>query len=426
MTDSRRPPLDARPRPSGEGGSFVLALLVSMLALSIGGMLFTTIALSERNARQGRDFTTTLETADAGIQHALAQLNGGAGSPTPPAAPLEVGDATVTYTSTPTVSSTGGTAWEIQSTATSLLTGEQRRVAAVIEEESRFPFAMFTDESITFTGETDIDSYTSGVICTPLSSCAWAAPYSGGGIVANNDTINFNGNSTTADGVGLYNWAADPDPARCVHAGGGADSPCNNVTYITERLDLSSSTETEFLSDMETICAGDWVDYTSSNYLGIPAVLQPSATGPYHCFSSVTFDVDTILAPLTTDPLDIKPVIIVVQQGGAVNVRQHTEVNCLDPCTPGVSVPAAPHLQIYSLSSGNMLNLGVHSDLAAAVYAPLAGCDAGDSNAQADVYGALVCDRSGSNGGWNLHYDQALAGIGNGRFLVREWREEPV
>jgi hypothetical protein len=404
----------------------VLALLVSMLALSIGGMLFTSIALSERNARQGRDFTTTLETADAGIQHALAQLNGGSGTPAPPATPLEVGDATVTYTATPAVSSSGGAAWEIQSTATSLLSGEQRRVVAVIEEESRFPFALFTDESITFRGETDIDSYTSGVICTPLPSCAWAAPYSGGGVVANNDTIDFKGNSTEADGVALYNWAADPDPNRCIHAGGGTDSPCNNKAYVNDRLDLTLPSETAFLTTMETACDGRWDDYVASEGVSLPVILQPAQNPPYHCFEDVTFDIDTILAPLTTDSLDVRPVIIVVKQGGTVNVGRHVEVNCLDPCTPGVSVPAAPHLQIYSLTSGNMLDLQPHSDLAAAVYAPLAGCDAGDSNAQADVYGALVCDRSGSNGGWNLHYDQALAGLGNGRYLVRQWREEPV
>lgn len=405
----------------------VLALLVSMLALSIGGMLFTSIAMSERIARQGRDFTTALETADAGIQHALAQLNGGASSPTPPGSPLEVGDATVTYTATATVGSNGGTAWEVQSTATSLLSGEQRRVVAVIEEESRFPFAMFTDDSITFVGETDIDSYSSGVICAPLPSCAWGAPYSGGGIVANNDTIDFKGNSTEADGVALYNWAADPDPNRCIHAGGGATSPCNNKRYINDRLDLTSATETAFIEAMETVCATEWESYPPPGpNLSVPAILQPNADRDYHCFDKVEFNVDTILAPLTTQSLDVKPVIIVLKRGGSVTVKNHVEVNCLDPCVPGVSIPAAPHLQIYSLTSINMLDMGTHSDLAGAVYAPLAGCDAGGSNAQADVYGSLVCDRSVLRGGWNLHYDQALAGIGNGRYVVRQWREEPV
>lgn len=405
----------------------VLALLVSMLALAIGGVLFTSIAVSQRTSRQGRDFTTALETADAGVQHALAQLNGGT-APTPPATPLEVGDATVTYTAVPSVGASGADAWEITATATSLLTGEQRRVVSRVEEEPRFPFAMFTDDSLSFIGGNVLNSYSSGVLCTPLPSCAWSSPYSGAGIPATNSSLSFNGNAT-ADGTTLYDWAANPSGTRCTQSGGGTTpNPCATITYKNERLDLTTANEIEFVEDMEDACTArygaTWPDWTAGQGAAVPRVLTPDLQ-TVSCYHNLIFDVDTILAPLTQS-LDIQPVIAVIQRGGSVIVEGGINVNCLAPCSSATSVPAAPHLQIYTLATGNVFTMKQHANFAGVVYAPLGGCGGDTSNAQADIYGALVCDRASSVGGWQLHYDRALAGVGNGRFLVREWREEPV
>lgn len=420
----------------------VLALLVSMLALSIGGILFASITLSEQNSRQGRDYTTTVETADAGIQHAIAALNNGQ-TPVSPSGPIDVGDASVTYTSTQTVGPNGGNAYEINALATSDLTGEQRRVVAVVEEEPRFPFAVFSDQTIDFQGSNVIDSYTSGVLCTVLPMCAWSAPYSGNGIAATNNDLIFNGSSTTADGVTFYNWAADPDPERCTHnSGDEEDPPCGAQSVKNERLDLTTSNEIQFLEFMEAQCEtdqgpGTWQDLFSST-LSVPGVLTPSV--PYLCVHNFTFDVDTVLAPLETcnlppgqSCLDIQPVIIVVQRGdggavfdGVVTIEQGVEVNCLSPCTADVSIPNAPHLQIFSLATRDgLFNALSQSAFAGAVYAPLAGCG-GNGGAQVDIFGSVICHRIRNVGGWRLHYDDALAGIGNGRYLVREWREEPV
>lgn len=444
MTDPRRPPLDARPRPNGEGGSIVLALLVSMLALSVGGLLFVSIEMSERNTRQGRDYTTTVESADAGVQHAVAALNNGQ-TPAASVGPIEVGDATVTYTTTAVAGPNGGTAYEINALATSAQTGEQRRVVAVVEEEPRFPFAVFADQSIDFNGGNEIDSYTSGVVCTVLPLCAWSAPYAGDGIAATNEELTFQGNST-ADGVTLYDWQADPDPTRCEQVSGGnaAPNPCLNTTYKSERLDLAAASEIQFLEAMEDYCetvhgpGNQWPDWKASDLLSVPAVLQ--AQVPYRCVHNLEFDIDTVLAPVGTcslppgqSCLDIQPVIVVVQRkngstvlsDGVVTVDNNVEVNCLAPCTEDVSVPDAPHLQIYTLGTGNNFVMRPQSSFAGAVYAPLAECGRSGSG-QATIFGSVICRQIINVGGWEVHYDVALAGIGNGRYLVREWREEPV
>lgn len=419
------------PRLRDEGGSLVLALLITLVTTMVGVMVLTSTVMTQRASRLGVDYTTVVEGADGGVQHAIAQLNG-IGTITPPATPLILGDSSVTYTATLVPNPGRPTTYEIVSTATNTRTGGQRRVVARVEEESRFPFALFSDQSVTFPGGNDVDSYSSGVLCTVYPACAWATPYNGAGLTATNTEFEFIGNAT-ADGTVFYDWAANPDPERCEKGGTGFD-PCINQQLKNERLDLLTTAETQFLVDMEAQCAGQWTDYTSSQAsLGVtPVVLMPSNTGPYHCFEDVVFDEETVLAPLVL-PLDVKPVIIVVKSTGSISVgavgAPNIRVNCDLPCDPLTTVPRAQHLQIYTLTTNN-IEIRPQSRIAAAIYAPAANCQSGGSGsgpaAGVHIFGSVICKRMDSVGGWNLHYDLALGGIGNGRYLIREWREEQL
>lgn len=416
-----------------EGGSLVLALLITLVTTTVGVMVLTSTIMTQRASRLGVDYTTVVEGADGGVQHAIAQLNG-TGTITPPATPLILGDSSVTYTATLVPNPGRPTTYEIVSTATSTRTGGQRRVVARVEEEPRFPFALFSDMPVEFLGGNTVDSYSSGVLCTVYPACAWATPYNGAGLTATNTDFDFSGNAT-ADGTVLYDWAANPGPARCEKIGTGFN-PCSNQQLKNERLDLLTTAETQFLRDMEAQCDADgWIPEYRSSVASpgqVPVILTPSSTGPYHCFEKVVFDVETVLAPLVL-PLDVKPVIIVVKSGGTISVglqgSPNIRVNCELPCDPITSAPRAPHLQIYSLTTDELVILP-QNRIAAALYMPAATCQGpvtgGGPAAGVHIYGSLICKQASQVGGWNLHYDLALGGIGNGRFLVREWREEQL
>lgn len=439
---SRPAPGRHRLRPSDEGGSLVLALLITLVTTTVGIMVLTSTVMTQRASRLGVDYTTVVEGADGGVQHAIAQLNG-AGVVAPPATPLILGDSSVTYTATLVPNPGRPTTYEIVSTATNTRTGGQRRVVARVEEEPRFPFALFSDEPVEFLGNNTVDSYSSGVLCTVYPACAWASPYNGAGLTATNTELEFEGNAT-ADGTVLYDWAANPGAGRCEKTGTGFD-PCGNQQLKNERLDLLTTAETQFLQEMEAYCdtpnpdgSSRWVDYRSS-VAGLnqtPVVLMPSATGPHHCFGNLYFDIETVLAPLVL-PLDVKPVIIVVKTGGDIVVGGNgpsLRVNCELPCDRLTSAPRAQHLQIYSLTT-DPVTVEPQSRIAAAMYLPAAPCQGptppgggggAPPAAGVHIFGSIICKQVTEVGGWSLHYDLALGGIGNGRYLVREWREEQL
>jgi hypothetical protein len=105
-----------------------------------------------------------------------------------------------------------------------------------------------------------------------------------------------------------------------------------------------------------------------------------------------------------------------------VQVTGGTLVNCASPCTrPNVS-PKSPNLQIYLV--GGDVNIRQQAGFAGVLYAPRANCGSPQSNAGVNFFGALVCDSIQNQGGWSLHFDDALAGDGNGTFTVAGWREE--
>src|SRR5206468_4829199 len=98
---------------------------------------------------------------------------------------------------------------------------------------------------------------------------------------------------------------------------------------------------------------------------------------------------------------------------GSVTMSPHVNVNY----TNGPA-PVSPNLQIYSL--GSLVDMSNHTNIGGALYAPLATCNGG---AQAAIYGSIVCRSISAVGGWQFHYDDALAGLGAGDFRLRHYRE---
>jgi hypothetical protein len=121
------------------------------------------------------------------------------------------------------------------------------------------------------------------------------------------------------------------------------------------------------------------------------------------CASSLNFDADTTITGPT-----------VVFVSGAITAAHHMNINYTNGLAP---VPA--NLQIYSL--GPVVDVSNHTNIGAAIYAPLAACAGG---AQVNIYGSLVCRSISNVGGWQFHYDDALALLGAGDFRLRHYREQ--
>lgn len=436
MTAGQRPasPAAGRALLHDERGSLVLALLVAILAMSLGALALASARMAERSVRRDMSYATVVQVADAGVQHALSRVN--QNQPlSDQSTPVPVGDASFTYTVTP-LAGTAAAGYEVRSTGLAS-DGERRVVVARLEQETRLPYALFTNLSIGFNGANLVDSYSSEAVCVVLPACAWASPYSGAGLVASNNSVAYPGNATS-DGTVLFNWEADPVPGRCSKQ----TSPVQNRTCAQlglpvqtkdERLDLTTPEELAFITSMEATCdlrhPTGWPDWraTTDTAVSTPRVLRPPANldHDFRCVNNLTFDADTILAPLGPS-LNIRPVVMVVR-GNIVLDRgagNGPTVNCLGTCQQQTSVQFPRHLQIYSARPIN-ITLAPQTKVAAVIYAPRASCQPGNPPAaNVEFFGAVVCDNIGQVGGWELHYDRALAGIGTGRFVVTQWREE--
>jgi hypothetical protein len=197
-----------------------------------------------------------------------------------------------------------------------------------------------------------------------------------------------------------------------------------------EVLDYRSDTALKFANDALAACTAQGrmgATWTASVHGGgsnsSPASLSattlappgvPVADHPFYCYESLVFDRHTVLA----NP-DV-PTTIYVKN--SVQVTGGTSVNCSSSCTrPNVS-PKAPNLQIYLV--GGDVNIRNQASVAGILYAPRANCGSPQSNAGVNFYGALICDSISNQGGWNMHFDDSLAGDGNGSFSVAGWREE--
>lgn len=396
---SNRGRLSFLARERAQDGSMLLAMLGSIMAMSI----ITTVALammsSANTTRHNQNYTLAIQAADAGIQDALFRANNGQdvlnGTGT-------VGD-NGTYSWTAAETSTG---WVVTSQ------GVERAVTRTVEVEltkaPRFFLAAFGDRGIELKGSNGADSYNSQT----------GATSTGNGNLGSNDDINMNGNSTTVDNVTLYNHDAADN--SCTNNGG---SGCQHISIVGSKLDLASDENMAFITDQLAACTAAYGTLPSwrASTAATPGVL-PYNNGTPYCFETLTFDVDTVLSGADST----HPVVIYV--AGAISMENGVTVNC-SGCTAS-STPDAQTLQIYSAGSTDTqsFSIGNHSTIAAAIYAPRASCLGNPSAAQADIFGALVCGAigritSGNQGGWSFHFDDNLKNIGTGGYQVVRYDE---
>lgn len=372
-----RPP---RPDLRSDEGSLLFALLGVLVVTGIATSLFAVTRNLQDQTRSGRDHQVAITGADAGVHHALTTISL---LQDPTVTALQdtstVGDVDFSWTA-----ERAGAGWQVRARATK--GGRERVVEAVVERSSRFVIGAFADVAFTMRGGNGVDSYNSSTSATDT----------GNGSVGTNGALEMNGNAH-ADRIHLFG----PN-ATCTKS--GCDS--GQLVGVNEPLDVDAMTAA-IQAEMDAACGGNHSGWLAS--AGGPLV-----GGTTYCFSDMTVDADVVLQGASS----ANPVTIYLS--GDFDMANHVRLNCAG-CGAG-STPDAAGLQVYG--TGTSFRLGNHAWLAAAIAVPNASCQGSPSNAQAEVFGAMVCDDLSNQGGWNFHFDDSLLDLGNGQWDVTAWREE--
>ena len=408
--------------PAHDRGSIPLVLLaIIALSLTIGALVVTTIGGSQA-AQFDEQYTFTVQAADTGAQEGADRLIRAHSSDDLEAQSVPAGCDPASWSSCPVFDSGTGTfnglayswearkvgplSWQVRSTGTSP-GGVAREVVVEVEDTSRFFIAAFADQGLEMRGGNSADSY---------GSSAW---YTGNGIVGSNESIRLNGGATDVDGVHLYNWDNNDDFGRCRHTGGNG---CDDVLATPEAIHPSARIgpplvvggpilATDFIDEQRPSCPTPLPNYTASTYDGGSGRLGTAGTSTVLCFASFTVDRDVqVLGEVQ------------VYLYGDLLISNHTSLNC-SGCTPGSSTPVASNLRFY-LDGGTRVAFGNHSKVAAGIYAIESTCEGNPSNAQANIYGSLICGTISNQGGWSFHYDDRLGLTGSGNYRTSVWREE--
>lgn len=370
-------------------GSMPLALLAIITIGGIVAALFTITVSTQRSVRQDRNFQVSINGSDAGVQQAATQIN-------------ELNDDTVTTLSdSSTVGATTftweaeriGNTWEVTSTGTT--NQESRRVEAEVSRDGIFDVAAFADVSFDLNGNSSgLDSYDSQI---PNSDQNGGT---GNGSAGSNGEISVGGFSG-GDSFRLYGPNASCDCDEDKKVGSPAPYPIDEV--------LAGIQE-----DMDAACdPADFEVYNSDSYGQLVA-------GTTYCFSemNITGKKPTVTLGNSADGTapSLKNPVIVYLTGG-FDAPNGTTLNC-----PDCPTPDAGRLQVYSL--GQNFTLGNQSLIAGAFAFPNASCGGGPSSAQTEIFGSLICNEIGNQGGWKLHYDDNLRNLVDNFWDITAFREE--
>lgn len=408
-------------RDRDDTGSMILALLASVIVLALLTVIASTAALGQVASRHDRNFTTAFQVADAGVQRVLFELN---------AANTSAGVIPANYpTSKVTGSFSGGTyaayaqkltgsrQWTIYSTG--VQNGVSRSSAVTVLEDQLFFASAFADTSIAFNGGNVADTYDSS---TSPGTAHGPGVY---GLVGSNGNVNFLGNSSSVDGVDLYNYVAPNDvlATRCtgnatlglrpdlVACGASSNTTLNPIglpyqQHLTQTRLLVPSTGDLTASATAACGAGPY----SNVSIGGSAL----APGTY-CYNDVTFNTNSVLAASATTANPVKLYVT-----GNVTANGNKTVNCALCDTTPTATPVAGALQIYMAGTATTFTAGSQTKMGMAVYAPGSTCG---GNAGDDIYGSLICKAITNVGNWGFHYDKALANVGAGHFTILDYQE---
>ena len=357
-----------------EQGSLVLAMGVLMVLTFLSLALLARSIATIRNVRRTQDFSAALAVADSGLSDALFEIDQARTSTF--SKTLAVGAGSTSYTATYVDANT----WTVRSQGTN--TGVKHTLQATVSRQVAFPYAIFTDQDMTFNGNggQNITSYNSE---TGASNTHHA-------VIGSNHAITLNG-------------------------GGGGDEQ----EYFTPNGSCSGCANGQQKQGPRALVA-----------LSPPASTQGCPSGGVF---SGTVNGSGGLAYLC-DGVDVTfngtvkvlnpPLIIYVTNDHSVSIAD-ASINTVT--ASGVGTPKGKDFRLYKSGNGAFdVGNGSHAgSVVGVVYAPQS--DVTINGGQASFTGSLTLNQLRINGNPNfsMQYDDTISTITVGSWTVTDWREVP-
>ena len=420
----------SKARSGGEDGSIVLTVLVIIVA---SALVVALVGLTENGLRQSRrsgDSASALQVADAGASDAVAKASGfdaavAATGPTPAGYTCVASTKTCTGTVTVNGSTTEVVAtrdpattqavWHIVSTATDATSGQKRRVRVDAVATIGPANALFVSSNLTLNSGTEIDSYRGSA--TAADRCTWK------GYVGTNEaasmTLGTSGNSGNCRGStwgyyfdGCISYA-DINPASFPASSGCPPPPAQKKSTPA------------FVPENVYPPAGSPVDQP-----GACTAANPIPAGT-HFWNSVSLQ-----EGCRVEPVDGTVKIVTlgdVNIGGSGNANpylihapagctQETDAACYASGWPGkfeISVVSSDTPTRVNLLNAHMVFFGV-------INAPTARLSSANGVNHLEYFGSLVLGEATAPVQLALHYDESLGGDRVGRYVRRNWVQEPA
>jgi hypothetical protein len=373
-------------------GSLVVALLASII---VGGLVITLVGTTmtgQSKVRDNRDFQLAINGADAGVNQALTEISRSDN--------LDVGTILTSESLAEESTRVGDVSFEWSAQrdtiiswrifATGMRNGVERHVEVLAVRDPMFFMAAFADIGFAMKG---------GNVVTSYSKIDNDTDSGNGAVGSNGEVKSIGGGSSEADLIMLMGPGASCDGNVC------DETP---IVGFSNAFDLSAIADT-IQEAIDASCGTDAMSSYTANY--------PLQGGQTYCFTSITVPSSGI--PLNGHSAE-NPVVILMT--GQFSTSNGSLVNCPAGGCKVADFPDARSLQIYSL--GTKVAFGNQTEIAGAFAAPLATCVGNPSAAQADIYGALICNDLGNQGGWDFFFDDRLLDLGSGEYAIVEWREE--
>ena len=373
-------------------GSIPLVLLASIIVAGLIVALFMDVSTGIRLSAADREYQQAVQIADAGIQAAFAELalldesefpDVGEQFETPRTGVLGGGEFAWN------ARRVGANTWEVRAE------GEFGRHVRFMESRmgpaTLFADAAFGDRLVLLRGANAADSY----------------PLGGLGSVGSNRLVRLLGNATV-DRVDLF---------------GGAQYD-GRLSNIRGEQPPVTSVDPRELPNIGLEAYGENGPCSAGPVDG--SLTLPMIRGRTYCVTSATFPgrANHLLQSSGDPDQDQEPTRIFVAVGGDVHVQGQGANAAHVNRTPTDNQPDATALEIYLAGGGGNFYMNNHTSIAAGIYAPDSTCGGLNSNAQADVFGSIICAEIGNQGGWNFSYDERFSQVTAEFFTIHSLREE--
>ncbi|MDP8971546.1 MAG: hypothetical protein M3N52_13805 [Actinomycetota bacterium] len=428
-----------RYRLADDRGSLPIAMLAVLVVAALVSVVLSSVVTGQRQTRFDESFEQALQIAEVGLERMVALVESREASDSfticaPPAGcPVDGGQ----YWGQAVKDSADD--WTIQAHGRAN-DGTERSLQAVVDVRSLFNLAAFGKFFTDFNGGNGADSYRSG---------SWDLS-----VYPRTFTQSDTGSNICKDGTPLADPSLSSDVRMCtptyngvvatngelfLKGGAFADTDYVEIHYARERISDPLPDATGFCEGVPDTCAPPYETEcdvrggAKLQYCRDPIVLPSDPVTPpsapigafdgangatlpagVRVYTNVTLRTSTVIQGTPTNPT-------ILYVTGKLTIPNHEHVNFRTNAA-GNKVPRpSPSLLIFSSGSGPALDFGNHASLAGAVYAPRAGFTGG---AQGNVYGSMIAGSINNNGGWNFHYDEALAEVTVGAPLqASDWTE---